>query len=58
LQSAGAATFFTIDAGPQLKAVCEPAEAEKVRDVLASVPGVEDVLVTGLGAGARLVDDD
>ena len=57
MQSAGVATFFTIDAGPQLKAVCEPAEVEKVRDVLASVPGVEDVLVTGLGAGARLVGD-
>jgi diphosphomevalonate decarboxylase len=58
LQSDGVATFFTIDAGPQLKAVCEPAAAEKVRTALASVPGVEDVLVTGLGCGARRVDDD
>ena len=58
LQSDGVATFFTIDAGPQLKAVCEPAVAEKVRDALALVPGVEDVLVTGLGSGARRVDGD
>ncbi|MDH3265871.1 MAG: diphosphomevalonate decarboxylase, partial [Gammaproteobacteria bacterium] len=27
LQSQGVAVFFTIDAGPQLKAVCEPADA-------------------------------
>jgi diphosphomevalonate decarboxylase len=58
LQSAGLAVFFTIDAGPQLKAVCEPAATASVREALASVPGVEEVLVSGLGAGAeRIVDD-
>ena len=58
LQSSGTAVFFTIDAGPQLKAVCEPGERDKVREVLAAVPGVEDVLVSGLGDGAVQIDDE
>ncbi len=58
LQSAGAAVFFTIDAGPQLKAVCEPGDTDKVRDALAAVPGVEDILVSDLGGGAVRIDDD
>jgi diphosphomevalonate decarboxylase len=45
--------FFTVDAGPQLKAVCEPAAIEQVKAALRDVPGVLDVLDTGLGAGAR-----
>jgi len=55
LRDAGERVFFTIDAGPQLKAVCEPASAERVRAALERVPGVERVLVVGLGDGARLV---
>jgi len=58
LQSAGVAVFFTIDAGPQLKAVCEPGGSGKVREALAAVPGVENILVSGLGDGAVQIDDD
>lgn len=57
LQSHGVAVFFTIDAGPQLKAVCEPADEARVREALADTAGVEDILVSGLGIGAaRIVD--
>jgi diphosphomevalonate decarboxylase len=55
LRDDGTPVFFTIDAGPQVKAVCEPAAAERVRAALASVTGVERVLVVGLGDGARVV---
>jgi len=48
----GVGVFFTIDAGPQLKAVCEPGSAATVAAALRDVPGVVDVLDTGLGAGA------
>ncbi len=58
LQADGVPVFFTIDAGPQLKAVCEPTAVDIVRERLAAAPGVEAVMVTGLGAGARLIDDD
>jgi diphosphomevalonate decarboxylase len=58
LQSQGVAVFFTIDAGPQVKAVCEPADEACVRDALAATDGVEEILVSGLGTGAAQIADD
>jgi diphosphomevalonate decarboxylase len=55
LREAGEPVFFTIDAGPQVKAVCEPTSAERVRVALESVSGVERVLIVGLGDGARVI---
>ncbi len=55
LRTAGIGVFFTIDAGPQIKAVCLPGEASKVAKVFAEQPGVVEVLRTGLGAGARVL---
>ena len=57
MQSESVPVFFTIDAGPQLKAVCEPAVTDDVQQRLAATPGVEAVMVTGLGTGARLIDN-
>ena len=51
LRRAGVPVFFTIDAGPQLKAVCAPGESAAVREALTDVPGVVDVLQSGLGPG-------
>lgn len=56
LAAAGCPVFFTIDAGPQVKALCPPGEAARVAEALAAVPGVLEVLRSGLGAGARLVE--
>jgi diphosphomevalonate decarboxylase len=47
--------FFTIDAGPQLKAVCLPEATDTVKQALELVPGVLEIMVAPLGAGARLV---
>ena len=55
LQAGGNAVFFTIDAGPQVKAVCLPGDVARVRQALAATPGVSDILVSGLGGGARAV---
>ena len=57
MQSHGVPVFFTIDAGPQLKAICDPSAAAAVRERLEATPGVEAVMVTGLGDGARRIDD-
>jgi diphosphomevalonate decarboxylase len=54
LQSEGVAVFFTIDAGPQVKAVCMPEAEGRVRQALLATAGVKDVMVSGLGAGATL----
>ncbi|MDB5987340.1 MAG: mvaD, partial [Nevskia sp.] len=56
LRAAGVPVFFTIDAGPQLKAVCEPQAAAAVAAALREVPGVLDVVETGLGGPARLIE--
>jgi diphosphomevalonate decarboxylase len=55
LQSAGHAVFFTIDAGPQVKAVCLLESAAAVMDALKATPGVLSLLQTKLGAGAKLL---
>ena len=56
LQSDGHAVFFTIDAGPQLKAICLPDASGLVRDSLDACAGVIRTMVSGLGAGATLLD--
>jgi len=55
LRAAGHAVFFTVDAGPQLKAVCLPEAAERVARELVTVDGVVEVMHSGLGPGARLL---
>lgn len=57
LRSDGADVFFTVDAGPQVKAFCTAADEARVHDALASVAGVTDVLVGGLGEATVLLDD-
>jgi diphosphomevalonate decarboxylase len=54
LQGQGVGVFFTIDAGPQIKAVCLPEFAAQVEAALRVTPGVTDIMTTGLGEGARL----
>ena len=55
LRRSGVPVFFTIDAGPQLKAVCEPGAGRDVEQTLRDVPGVLDTLVTGLGPGVEQI---
>ncbi|MEJ2127359.1 MAG: diphosphomevalonate decarboxylase [Woeseiaceae bacterium] len=58
MQAEDVPVFFTIDAGPQLKAICEPGVANRVREQLAATPGVEQVMMSGLGGGARVIESD
>jgi diphosphomevalonate decarboxylase len=57
LRQGGVPVFFTIDAGPQVKAVCLPEARATVVAALREVPGVLQVLECGLGGGARLLTD-
>ncbi len=54
MRGAGLAVFFTIDAGPQLKAVCLPEDAAAVEAQLTSVAGVKRTIRCQLGTGARV----
>ena len=49
----GQGVFFTVDAGPQVKAICLPGASSQVADALRGVSGVLDVHCTQLGAGAE-----
>jgi len=55
LRADGVPVFFTVDAGPQVKAVCAPEAFDRVAAELAEVDGVKQVLTSGLGEGARVV---
>ena len=54
LRASGIPVFFTIDAGPQVKAICLPDYQDQVKNALAQLPGVEKLLVSGLGEGASV----
>jgi len=56
LRDEGAPVFFTIDAGPQVKAICDPTASDRVAAALAEIPGVIEIVRCGLGDGARVVD--
>jgi diphosphomevalonate decarboxylase len=55
LRQEGIAAFFTIDAGPQVKVLCAPADADDVAAALSVLPGVVRVTSCGPGAGAEVV---
>ncbi len=50
----GLAGHATIDAGPHVKVLCEPATAQALRARLAEVPGVQGVLVAAPGPDAAV----
>ena len=56
MRSNGIPVFYTIDAGPQVKAVCLPESSELVASTLADVAGVHRVITGGLGSGPALID--
>ena len=55
LRKDGVPVFFSIDAGPQVKAFCPPETAGDIRLALEAVPGVLRGIPSGLGEGARVV---
>ncbi len=54
-REAGLGVYFTLDAGPNVHCLCRRADASEVEQRLRNLSGVEDVLVSGVGAGVRLV---
>jgi diphosphomevalonate decarboxylase len=55
LRERGVEAYFSIDAGPQVKVLCEDGSAGAVESAIAGVPGVLRVLVSEPGDGPRIV---
>jgi len=53
LRRKGLPVFFTVDAGPQVKVFCLPEVVAQVEHVVAAIPGVRRVLVSGMGGAAQ-----
>jgi diphosphomevalonate decarboxylase len=53
----GLAVYFTIDAGPNVHLICEASYLRQVEGHARGVRGAIDVLVSGPGGPARLVED-
>jgi diphosphomevalonate decarboxylase len=55
LRAAGTPAFVTIDAGPQVKVLCQPNDAARIAEELRDVPGVTRVLTCTPGGGAEVI---
>jgi diphosphomevalonate decarboxylase len=53
----GLAVYFTIDAGPNVHLICGAGDAAVVEARARALQGVLDILVSGPGGGARLVEE-
>ena len=57
LRGEGIAAYATMDAGPNVKVLCDPADADRVAGALqAAVPGIR-VVTARCGPGARIADE-
>lgn len=56
LRSRGVGVYFTIDAGPHVKALCEAENAATVAQALASIPGVLETLIAHPGPGVSVIE--
>ena len=56
LRADGVPVFFTVDAGPQVKAICLPGAADDVAAALGEIDGVSEILKSQLGPGAHRVE--
>jgi diphosphomevalonate decarboxylase len=54
-RAAGLPVCYTVDAGPNIHVVCPREQAKDVERRLRELPGVQDVLVAGVGGPARIV---
>jgi diphosphomevalonate decarboxylase len=55
LRARGTAAYFTMDAGPHVKVLTGPPDADRVERELTQVPGVVRVIRCGIGPGAYVI---
>jgi diphosphomevalonate decarboxylase len=58
LRTRGTGAWLTMDAGPHVKVLCAPADADAIATTLGAVAGVHGVDVAAPGPAARIEHDD
>lgn len=57
LRSSGIQAYYTIDAGPNVKILCEPKDEQLVKDALISLPVVRNVHISHPGPGISYLSE-
>lgn len=58
LRERGVPAYSTMDAGPHVKVLTSADQAERVAETASAVAGVTEVIISGPGGPARVVDED
>lgn len=58
LRAEGTLAYFTIDAGANVVVLCQARNTEKIREQLAQIPGVRDIVMAKPGPGVTILDHD
>ena len=53
----GIPAYFTIDAGPQVKVICEAERAEQVKNILENLQEIQNIIECALGEDANLIEE-
>jgi diphosphomevalonate decarboxylase len=57
MREIGLPAYFTIDAGPNIKVLCESQNVSQVREILLTVPGVQDVIACHPGPSVAYLQE-
>lgn len=57
LRNSGIQAYFTIDAGPNVKVLCQRQDEQSVREALQLVPAVREVYISHKGPGVTFIDE-
>ncbi len=57
MRQEGIPVYFTIDAGPQVKAICLPQYLESIKLELSKIDGINKIITTSLGSGAIIMEE-
>ena len=54
IQKKGLRVFFTIDAGPQVKLICDPSDTQRILEQFESMTGISRRIVTKVGGEPQI----
>jgi Mevalonate pyrophosphate decarboxylase len=58
LRGAGHELFYTIDAGPQVKIICDPKSSKAIKETITQKTDVIEIVHAGIGGSPRVVNEN